>query len=107
MHQRRWMTLGVICLSLMVIGLDNTILNVALPTLGRTLHATTSSLQWIVDSYTLVLAGPSVLDPPRCPVAIRSALIRPATLSIPTHVFNSPVDRARASGIWAGVSAVG
>ncbi|MDQ1370756.1 MAG: hypothetical protein QOF20_3109, partial [Acidimicrobiaceae bacterium] len=57
MHRRRWATLGVLCLSLMVIGLDNTILNVALPTLGRQLHASTSSLQWIVDIYTLVFAG--------------------------------------------------
>jgi EmrB/QacA subfamily drug resistance transporter len=57
MHRRRWATLAVLCLSLMVIGLDNTILNVALPTLGRQLHASTSSLQWIVDIYTLVFAG--------------------------------------------------
>ncbi len=54
---RRWWTLGVMCLSLMVIGVDNTILNVALPTLVRDLHATTSQLQWIVDAYTLVFAG--------------------------------------------------
>jgi EmrB/QacA subfamily drug resistance transporter len=56
-HQRRWYTLGVLCLSLVLIGLDNTILNVALPTLVRDLGATTSSLQWIVDSYVLVFAG--------------------------------------------------
>src|ERR1700730_3754086 len=56
-YRRRWLTLGVLCVSLMVIGLDNTILNVALPTLGRSLHAPTSSLQWIVDTYTLVFAG--------------------------------------------------
>src|SRR5579872_67558 len=54
---RRWLTLAVVCVSLMVIGLDNTILNVALPTLSRDLHASTSALQWIVDSYTLVFAG--------------------------------------------------
>jgi MFS family permease len=41
-HQRRWYTLGVLCLSLVLIGLDNTILNVALPTLVRDLGATTS-----------------------------------------------------------------
>ncbi len=57
MHRRRWATLAVLCLSLMVIGLDNTILNVALPTLSRQLHASNSSLQWIVDVYTLVFAG--------------------------------------------------
>ena len=51
-HARRWWTLAVMCLSLMVIGVDNTILNVALPTLVRDLGATTSELQWIVDSYT-------------------------------------------------------
>ncbi len=56
-HGRRWWTLAVMCLSLMVIGVDNTILNVALPTLVRDLDATTSQLQWIVDSYTLVFAG--------------------------------------------------
>lgn len=56
-HARRWWTLAVMCLSLMVIGIDNTILNVALPTLVRDLGATTSQLQWIVDAYTLVFAG--------------------------------------------------
>lgn len=56
-YRRRWWILGVLCLSLMVITLDNTILNVALPTLVRDLGATDSQLQWIVDSYTLVFAG--------------------------------------------------
>ena len=56
-HARRWWTLAVMCLSLMVIGVDNTILNVALPTLVREVRATTSELQWIVDAYTLVFAG--------------------------------------------------
>jgi MFS family permease len=54
---RRWWTLGVLCLSLLVIGLDNTILNVALPTLSRALDASSSQLQWIVDAYMLVFAG--------------------------------------------------
>ncbi|HEX9995446.1 MAG TPA: MFS transporter [Acidimicrobiales bacterium] len=56
-HRRRWGTLVVLCLSLLIIGLDNTILNVALPTLQRDLDASTSQLQWIVDSYVLVFAG--------------------------------------------------
>jgi MFS family permease len=54
---RRWWTLGVLCLSLLVIGVDNTILNVALPTLERDLGASASQLQWIVDAYMLVFAG--------------------------------------------------
>jgi EmrB/QacA subfamily drug resistance transporter len=56
-HRRRWATLGVLCLSLVIIGLDNTILNVALPTLGSDLGASDSQLQWVVDGYTLVFAG--------------------------------------------------
>lgn len=56
-HDRRWWALAVMCVSLLVITLDNTILNVALPALVRDLHATTSQLQWIVDGYTLVFAG--------------------------------------------------
>ena len=54
---RRWWTLVVLCFSLLVIALDNTILNVALPTLQRDLDASASDLQWIVDSYMLVFAA--------------------------------------------------
>ncbi len=56
-RDRRWWTLGVLCLSLLVVVVDNTIVNVALPTLVRELHATTTQLQWVVDAYTLALAG--------------------------------------------------
>ncbi len=56
-HARRWWALAVLCLSLLVIALDNTILNVALPALATDLQASTSELQWIVDGYTLVFAG--------------------------------------------------
>lgn len=56
-YQRRWWTLAVLCFSLLVIGVDNTILNVALPTLVGAVHASASQLQWIVDGYTLVFAG--------------------------------------------------
>jgi EmrB/QacA subfamily drug resistance transporter len=44
-------------MSLFIVGLDNTIVNVALPSIGRDLHATVSGLQWTVDAYTLVLAS--------------------------------------------------
>jgi EmrB/QacA subfamily drug resistance transporter len=56
-YARRWKTLGVLSLSLVIIGLDNTILNVALPTLQDHFHASASRLQWMVDSYMLVFAG--------------------------------------------------
>ena len=56
-YARRWKTLGVLSLSLLIIGLDNTILNVALPTLQDEFDASASELQWMVDSYLLVFAG--------------------------------------------------
>jgi EmrB/QacA subfamily drug resistance transporter len=54
---RRWLVLGTMCLSLLLIVMDNTIVNVAIPTLQRDLDASTSQLQWVVDSYILVFAG--------------------------------------------------
>jgi MFS transporter, DHA2 family, multidrug resistance protein len=53
----RWIVLGTMCLSLLLIVMDNTIVNVALPTLQRDLDASTTQLQWIVDAYILVFAG--------------------------------------------------
>ena len=56
-YRRRWWILGVLVMSLLIIGLDNTILNVAIPTLQREFSANSTSLQWMVDAYILVFAG--------------------------------------------------
>jgi EmrB/QacA subfamily drug resistance transporter len=144
MHDRRWIGLAVLCLSLLVVGLDNTILSVAIPSLSEDLGASTSQLQWIVDGYTLVFAGlllttgslgdrfgrrsalslglvifvvfsaasafattPGQLIATRSLMGVGGALIMPATLSLLTNLFTDPRERARAIGIWAGVSGVG
>jgi EmrB/QacA subfamily drug resistance transporter len=133
----------------MVIGLDNTILNVALPTLAKPvsaggLGASGSELQWIVDSYTIVFAGllltagalgdrfgryrslafglavfgagsalstfassASMLIGTRALMGVGASFIMPATLSILTNVFTDNRERAKAIGVWAGVSAIG
>jgi MFS transporter, DHA2 family, multidrug resistance protein len=58
MHSaRRWWALVAIAASVLVVGLDLTVLNLALPTMSVSLHASTGDLQWIVDSYSLVLAA--------------------------------------------------
>jgi EmrB/QacA subfamily drug resistance transporter len=148
-HRLRWATLLVLCVSLIVIVVDNTILNVAIPTLGRPtaqggLGATASQLQWIVDAYTIVFAGllltagslgdrfgryralafglvvfgvgsalsafagsAGMLIFTRSLMGVGGAFIMPSTLSVLTNVFTSPVERGRAIGVWAGVSAVG
>lgn len=142
-YRRRWLTLMVLNLSLILIVLDNTVLNVAIPSLQRDLGATASELQWIVDAYVLVFAGlllaagsfgdrygrklalqsglvilgvgslfarfaedPAQLIAIRAFMGVGGALVMPSTLSILTNVFPSH-ERARAIGIWAGVSGLG
>jgi len=142
-YARRWAILAVLCLALLVVSLDNTILNVALPTLVTSLKATSTQLQWILDAYTLVFASmlltagslgdkfgrrralagglvvfgifsvlsaftnsPSQLITTRAVMGLGGAFIMPATLSILTNVFPSE-ERAKAIGIWAGVSGLG
>ncbi len=56
-HRLRWWALAVLALGLFMASLDNTILNVALPTLARELHASTDQLQWTVDAYQVTYAG--------------------------------------------------
>jgi len=55
--RRRWGVLAVCCTSLFLVGLDTTIVNVALPSIGRGLDVGTRGIEWTVDAYTLVLAG--------------------------------------------------
>ncbi|MFB7509201.1 MFS transporter [Streptomyces broussonetiae] len=55
--RRKWPILAICCTSLFIVGLDTTIVNLALPSLQRDLHASASGLQWTVDAYTVVLAG--------------------------------------------------
>ncbi|MEZ5322090.1 MAG: MFS transporter [Microthrixaceae bacterium] len=142
-HEKRWWTLGALCLALSIIGIDNTILNVALPKIVESVHAEGSQLQWIVDAYVIVfaclllsagtlgdklgrkktlLAGLAVfglfsglaatastangLIAFRALMGIGGALIFPSTLSVITNTFTG-VERAKAIGIWAGVSGLG
>jgi EmrB/QacA subfamily drug resistance transporter len=128
----------------MVTGVDNTILNVALPSIVRDLNASGSQLQLMVDSYSIVFAcllltagslgdrygrrralmfglawfgtfsayastvsSPDQLIVARGLMGVGGAFIFPTTLSILTNTFRDPWERARAIGIWAGVSGIG
>ena len=57
MYRRRWVILGVLCTSLIIIVIGNTSLNVALPAMSESLGLTNSQQQWVVDAYSLVFAG--------------------------------------------------
>jgi EmrB/QacA subfamily drug resistance transporter len=56
-RRRRLLILGICSMSLLIVGLDATIVNVALPAIHSSLHSTVAGLQWVVDAYTLVLAS--------------------------------------------------
>lgn len=56
-YRRRMLILAICCMSLLIVAIDNTIVNVALPSIQRDLHAPVSGLQWTIDAYTLVLAS--------------------------------------------------
>ena len=53
-YDKRWLSLACICVSILIISLDNTVLNLALPSISRDLGSTSSQLQWMIDSYILV-----------------------------------------------------
>jgi len=56
-HPKRWIVLGVICLAQLTVLLDNTVLNVAIPSLTRELDASTADIQWMINAYSLVQSG--------------------------------------------------
>ena len=55
-HQRRWFTLIAICIAVTITSIDNTIMNVGLPSIVREVGASQAQLQWLIDSYTIVFA---------------------------------------------------
>ncbi len=138
---KRAVVLAVCCSALFMVGLDNTIVNVGLPEIGRSLHTSVAGLQWTVAGYTIVLAslllfsgaaadrigrrtifqvGLSLftLGSWLCSLApslayligfrilqgIGGSMLNPAALGIITNTFTSPADRAKAIGVWDGVS---
>jgi EmrB/QacA subfamily drug resistance transporter len=56
-YRQRWISLAFMCIALLVISLDNTVLNMALPSISKDLGSSASQLQWIVDAYVLAIAG--------------------------------------------------
>src|SRR5487761_296822 len=138
---RRAIVLAVCCSALFMVGLDNTIVNVGLPQIGKSLHTSVAGLQWTVAGYTIVLASlllfsgaaadrigrrtifqvglslftlgswlcslaPSLswLIAFRVLQGVGGSMLNPAALGIITNVFSAPKERAKAIGVWDGVS---
>src|SRR6478609_3162802 len=98
-------------MSLFIVGLDTTIVNVALPSIGRELHASVSGLQWTIDAYALVLASLLMFSGSTADrigrrktfQAVGGSMLNPVAMSIITNTFTDPAERARAIGAWGGV----
>jgi MFS family permease len=60
-ERRRWVALIVVCFAMLMNTLDQTIVNVALPTIQRDLHFTQASLAWVIDAYLITFAGALLL----------------------------------------------
>ncbi len=142
-QSRKWLILAVVSLGTLIVFLDNTVVNTAIPSISVELEASISELQWVIDAYTLALAGLLLLGGSigdrfgrkrfmivglvvfgagavgaalsqdigtliamRAVQGAGAALILPGTLSIITDVFERG-ERAKAIGIWSGVSALG
>ena len=73
-HRWRWATLAILCVTLLLVSIDLTILTVALPSIVNSLHATSSQLQWIIDAYAIAFAvGDGGTDPAAKEAAQRGA----------------------------------
>ncbi|MFD8599808.1 MFS transporter [Kitasatospora sp. NPDC059646] len=142
--RRKWQALGTLCVTMFMAMLDNVIVNIALPRIGRDLDAGISGLQWVAEGYSLVyaallltggtlgdrfgrtrvfrlglalftagsaaaaLAGDiGVLVAARMLQGVGAALLTPGSLAILRQVFTDEKERARAIGLWSGVSALG
>src|SRR6204780_2157250 len=111
-------------MSLVIVGLDNTIVNVALPSIQKDLHAPVSGLQWVVDAYTLVLASLLLLSGStadrfgrrrtfqaglaafRMLQAVGGSMLNPVAMSIIVNTFTDRAERARAIGVWGAAVGV-
>src|ERR1700729_4197285 len=131
-ERRQRIVILLICsMALLVVGLDATIVNVALPSIHRSLHSSLSGLQWTIDAYTLVLASllmlsgsmadrlgrrrvfqcalaPSegMLIAARVIQAIGGSMLNPVAMSIIRNVFVDARERAMAIGVWGAVFGV-
>ncbi|WP_034609983.1 MFS transporter [Cellulomonas sp. URHD0024] len=142
-HPRRWAILAVMCLSIILTGLDTLIVTIALPSIENQLGTSPVQLQWVVAAYSLAFAAPllfagamidrfgrrrgfilglvvfligscaaasawspAALISSRAVMGLGAASIMPATLSLIRHVFPAG-ERAKAMGIWVGMSSLG
>jgi len=113
-HRRRWWILAVIGIAQLMVILDGTIVNIALPTAQHALHFSNSDRQWIVTAYSLafgslLLLGGRISDYIGRKNALITGLVgfAPAVLSLLTTTFTNPDERGKAFGIYGAIAGAG
>src|ERR1700744_6293829 len=110
--RRRWLALVVLCTGFLMIVLDQTIVNVALPSIKRDLHFSTSGLAWVINAYLIAFGGLLLLvgrigDSQGMLVAARfvqgvgGAMTSAVILGMIVTMFPSPAERAKAIGVYS------
>src|SRR5918999_1638888 len=102
----RWRAFVLLAVAFFMTVIDLTIVNVALPTIGRDLHFSQANLQWVVTAYALTFGGFLLLGA-RAVQGIGAAIMLPAALSIVMNMFGEGAERNKALGIWGGLGAGG
>jgi len=97
-RKRRIRVLLICSMSLFIVGLDITAVNVALPSIGEQMDATLSWLQWTVSAYTVVMASLLLFSG-----SMAASMLNPVAMSIITTTFTHPRERAQAVGVWGAV----
>src|SRR6266849_5542886 len=115
-HVHRWRAFAVLAVSFFMTIVDLTIVNVALPTIGRKLHFSEANLQWVVTAYGLTFGGFMLLGGRAADLLGRrrilllglgAAIMLPAALSIVMNMFPEGAERNKALGVWGAIAASG
>ncbi len=117
---RRWRAFSLLAVAYLMTVIDLTIVNVALPTIGRKLHFPESDLQWVVTAYSLTLGGFLLLGGRAADLlsdafliimrglqGLGAAVVLPAALSIVMNMFSEGAERNKALSAWGGIGATG
>src|SRR6266566_4036661 len=104
--RRRWLALAVLAVAQFMVFLDETVVNVALPSIKTSLGFSEPSLAWVINAYVLVFGGLILLGA-RALQGLGAALATPAALALVTGLFPAGAQRTKALTMWGALSGLG
>ncbi|WP_405597387.1 MFS transporter [Streptomyces sp. NBC_01410] len=106
-HRRRLLVPAICCMSLLIVSIDNTILNVALPSIRQELGASVAGMQWTIDAYTLVLASLLILSGSTADRIGRRRVFKAGLVLFTLGVAAAVASTSRQIGQILGVAVIG